>query len=176
MVKPRFWLHVSLGLCACVTDYLSFFFLLIDCEMFNKHTHIYTQDNKTDLACTVLQNVVNIAACTHKFPIIYIYIYTHAVHCTIVIENCGPVTLMGKRGVVHFFFFFVVSSVFLFSLFRTLWEKKISVLPDQNCSTVATLQNVHTSHVGMKKKSTKFIVCLASLCVEIRIKTKNCEK
>lgn len=105
----------------------------------------------------------------------HIYIYTHAVHCTIVIENCGPVTLMGKRGVVHFFFF-VVSSVFLFSLFRTLWEKKISVLPDQNCCTVATLQNVHASHVGMKKKSTKFIVCLASLCVKIRIKTKNCEK
>lgn len=115
-------MHVSLGLCACVTDYLSFFFLLIDCEMFNKHTHIYTQDNKTDLACTVLQNVVNIAACTHKFPIIYIY--THAVHCTIVIENCGPVTLMGKRGVVHFFFSSSSAPFFFFLCFVRCGRKK----------------------------------------------------
>lgn len=53
--------------------------------------------------CTVLQNVVNIAACTRFQSYIYIYIYTHSVHCTIVIADCGPVTLMGKRGVVHFF-------------------------------------------------------------------------
>lgn len=173
MVKPRFSLHVSLGLCACVTDYLSFFFLLIDCEMFNKHTHIYTQDNKTDLACTVLQNVVNIAACTHKFPIIYIY--THAVHCTIVIENCGPVTLMGKRGVVHFFF---LRRQLRFSFFFVSY-----VVGEKNfCASGSKLfycrNSTERTHIpcGNEKKSTKFIVCLASLCVEIRIKTKNCEK
>lgn len=123
VVKPRFWLHVSLGLCACVTDYLSFFFLLIDCEMFNKHTHIYTQDNKTDLACTVLQNVVNIAACTHKFPIIYIYIHTRCTlyYCHWKLRSCH---IDGETWCCAFFFSSSSAPFFFFLCFVRCGRKK----------------------------------------------------
>lgn len=135
-------------------------FLIVRCST-STHTYTHKTVNKTDLACTVLQNVVNIAACTHKFPIAYIH--THAVHCTIVIENCDPVTLIGKRGVVHFFF---SSSATFFSSFCTLWKKKISVLPDQNCCAVATLHTERTRiPCGSEKKKYK-VYCLFgfSLC------------
>lgn len=97
--------------------------------------------------------------------------YTHSVHCTIVIADCGPVTLIGKRGVVHFFSLF--SAPFFF-LFLCSWRKNVSVLPDQNCHVITTLSSECTRiPCGYEKKKYK-VYCLIFLCVDIM--TENCEK
>lgn len=100
--KPVFVACVARIVHAC--EWIPSFFLL-DCEMF-KQAHIHTQDdgNKTKILLHSFTKCCK-HCCLYTFPIIYIhiYIYTHSVHCTIVIADCGPVTLIGKRGVVHFF-------------------------------------------------------------------------
>lgn len=153
--------------CARATDHLSFLFffsviffslfLIVRCST-STHTYTHKTVNKTDLACTVLQNVVNIAACTHKFPIAYIHTRCTLYYCHCKLRSCHIDRETWCRA------FFFSSSATFFSSFCTLWKKKISVLPDQNCA-VATLQNVHASHVGVKKKKYK-VYCLFgfSLC------------
>lgn len=153
VVKKKNWfsLHVSPILCAHVSEYL--FFCLFPPRLWDVQTSTHTQDGN-NMTKILLHSFTK--CCKHccLYTRFQSYIlYTHSVHCIIVIADCGPVTLIGKRGVVHFFF--LRRQVRLFSLvfLKRSGRKTFSVLPDQNCRVVATLlQNVHASRVGMKKK------------------------
>lgn len=158
--KPVFVACVARIVRAC--EWIPSFFLL-DCEMF-KQAHIHTQDdgNKTKILLHSFTECCK-HCCLYTFPIIYIhiYIYTHSVHCTIVIADCGPVTLIGKRGVVHFFSLrrqLRFCSVLFFPY--VVGEKKCFCASGSKLSCCRnSFFRTYTHPMWVwKKKSTKFIV------------------
>lgn len=157
--KPVFVACVARIVRAC--EWIPSFFLL-DCEMF-KQAHIHTQDdgNKTKILLHSFTKCCK-HCCLYTFPIIYIHIYIHTL-CTLYYCHCRlrSCHIDGETWCCAFFFP-SSSAPFLFRSFFVVRSGRKKMFLCLRIKIVVLsqlfLQNVHSSHVGMKKKSTKFIV------------------
>lgn len=168
VIKQTGFRCMSLGSCEHVSEYR---FVSPRLWHVQTSTHIHKMMViRRKSCCTVLQNVVNIAACT-RFQS-YIYIYVHTL-CTLYYCHCRLRSCHIDRETWCCAFFSLFSAPFFF-LFLRSWRKNVSVLPDQNCHVITTLSSERTRiPCGYEKKKYK-VYCLIFLCVDIM--TENCEK
>lgn len=155
VIKQTGFRCMSLGSCKHVSEYR---FVSPRLWHVQTSTHIHKMMViRRKSCCTVLQNVVNIAACT-RFQS-YIYIYVHTL-CTLYYCHCRLRSCHIDRETWCCAFFFSLFSAPFFFFFSYVAGEKMFLCFRIKIVMLSQLflQNVHASHVGMKKKSTKFIV------------------